>query len=97
MILERQRLHDRIGDDKLEPLRVVEQRVDARTHPVRAKVAAHPIAKHPGLADVQGVTRRVEEHVNARLLGQAGDLGLEITDGHAVHCAFQRRFCNLPV
>ncbi len=88
MVLERQRLHDRVGDDELEPLRFIEQRVDARTDAMGAEIAAHPVAKHAGFADVQRFAGGVLEDVDAGLLRETGDLGLEITDRHAIHCAF---------
>ena len=92
VILERQRLDHRIGDDELEPRRFVEQRVDARAHPLRPQVAADAVAQHPGLADVQRVPRLVEIEVDPRLLGQAGDPALEVLDRHGLHWAFLRAF-----
>ena len=86
MVLERQRLHDRVGDDDLEPLGLVQQGVDPRARAVGAEIAADAVAQHARLAHVQRVARVVEVQVDAGLLGKAGDLGLEITDRHALHC-----------
>jgi energy-coupling factor transporter ATP-binding protein EcfA2 len=97
VVLERQRLHHRVGDDDLEALGLVEQRVDARTGAVRAQVAADAVAEHPGLAHIERIAGVVVVDVDAGLLRQAGDLGLEITDWHAIHCPFWRVFCNLPL
>ncbi len=96
VVLEGQRLHHRIGDDELQTLGIVEEGVDARTHPVRAQIAPDTVPQDAGFADVERLASAVDEHVDAGLLGQAGDLGLEITDRHAVHCAFRRSFCNPP-
>jgi hypothetical protein len=90
MILERERLHDGVGDDELEALGLVEQRVVTRARAVSAKIAAYTVAKHAGLAHVERIAGAVVEHVDAGLLREAGDLGLEITDWHAIHCAFGR-------
>ncbi len=91
VVLERQRLDHRVGDDGLEPCRLVEERVDARAHALRAEVAAHPVPEHARLADVQGFTRLVRVDVDPGLFGKTGYLGLEITDWHALHCEFWRR------
>ena len=72
-------------------VRLVEQRVDARAHAVRAEIAADAVAQHARLADVQGFAGLVVIEVDPGLLRQTGDLGLEITDRHAVHCEFWRR------
>jgi hypothetical protein len=69
---------------------LVEERVDPGAGAVGAQVAPHPVPERPGLADVQGLPGPVREQVDAGLFRQAGDLGLEITDRHAVHCAFAR-------
>ena len=90
VVLERERLDHRVGDDDLEALRFVEQGVDARAHALRAEVAADAIAQHARLADVQRLARLVRVEVDARLLGKTGYLGLEITDRHALHCEFWR-------
>ncbi len=97
VVLERQRLHDRVGDDDLEALRLVEQRVDPRAGAVGAEVAADAVAQHARLADVERLAGVVEVHVDPGLLRKAGDLGLEITDWHAIHCAFWRGCRNLPL
>ncbi len=67
---------------------LVEQRVDARAHALRAEVAADAVAEHPRLADVQRVARLVVIEVDARLLRQPRDLALEITNRHGLHCEF---------
>ena len=86
VVLERQRLHHRVGDDHLQARDLVEQRVGPRAHAPGAEVAADAVAEGPGLADVQGVATLVEIQVDARLFGQARDLGLEIVDRHQLHC-----------
>ena len=91
VVLERQRFHDRVGDDDFEAVRLVEQRVDARAGAVGAEVAADAVAQHSRLADIERFVGVVEVDVDAGLLRQAGDLGLEITDWHAIHCAFWAR------
>jgi hypothetical protein len=90
VVLERQGLDDRVGDDDLEPGRLVEEGVDPGAGAVGAQVASDPVPERPRLADVQGLPRPVGEQVDAGLFRQAGDLGLEITNRHAVHCAFAR-------
>ena len=90
VILERERFHDRVGDDDLEALRFVEQGVDARAHALRAQVAPDAIAEDPRLADVQRFARLVVIEVDARLLRKTRYLGLEITNRHALHCEFWR-------
>ncbi len=91
VVLERQRFHDRVGDDDFEAVRLVEQRVDARAGAVGAEVAADAVAQHSRLADIERLVGVVEVDVDAGLLRKAGDLGLEITDWHAIHCAFWAR------
>jgi hypothetical protein len=88
VVLERERLDNRVGDDDLEPLGFVEQRVDPRADAVGAEIAPDPVPQHPCLADVQGVPVPVEIQVDSGLFRQPRYLGLEITDRHAVHCAF---------
>ena len=61
VVLERQRLHDRVGDNEGEPLGIVEQGVDARTDTVGAEIAADAVAQDPGLADVKRVAGGVLE------------------------------------
>ncbi len=97
VVLERQRLHHRVGDDDLEALGLVEQGIDARARAVRAQIAADAVAEHARLAHVERVAGGVVVDVDAGLLREAGDLGLEITDWHAIHCRFWRVFCNLPL
>ena len=67
------------------------------TRAVGAQIAAHAVAQHARLAHVERVAGVVVVDVDAGLLRQAGDLGLEITDWHAIHCPFWRVFCNLPL
>ena len=90
VVFERERLDHRVGDDDLQAVRFVEQRVDARAGPVGPQVAADAVPQHPGLSDVQSLPLPVVIQVNAGLFRQPGHLGLEITDRHAVHCAFWR-------
>ena len=97
VVLERQRLDDRVGDDELEPRGFVEQRVDARAHALRAEVAAHPVAQHLRLADVERVPAVVVIEVDARLLRQAGDPPLEVLNRHGLHCAFRQDVSNLQL
>ena len=82
VVLERQRLDDRVGDDHFEARRFIEQRVVARAHAVGAEVRARPIAQGPRLADVERLAFRVVVEVDARLLRQPGDLLLQILNGH---------------
>ena len=82
VVLERQGLHDRVGDDHLEPVGLVQQRVGLGVGPVGAEVAADAVPQRPRLADVDRLAGAVAVHVDARLLGQPGDLGLQIVDGH---------------
>ena len=56
MILEGQRLDHRVGDDELELRGLVEQRVDARAHALRAEIAADAVPQDLGLADVERVS-----------------------------------------
>ncbi len=90
VILEGERLDDRVGDDDLEALRFVQQRIDPRAHALRAEVAPHPVAQDARLSDVQRVARLVVIEVDARLLRKTRYLGLEIADRHALHCEFWR-------
>ena len=90
VIFERQRFDDRVGHDDFQPLRLVEQGVDAGAHALGAQVRAHAVAQDLGLADVQSLPTPVVIQVNAGLLRQAGDLGLEVTNRHALHCKFLR-------
>ena len=82
VVLERQRLDHRVGDDHFEAHRFIQQRVVARAHPVGAEVRARPIAQGPGLADVERLAFCVVVEVDARLLRQPGDLLFQILDGH---------------
>ena len=67
---------------------LVEQRVDARAHALRAQVAADPVAQDPRLADVQRLAGLVGIEVDPGLLGQAGDPALEVLNRHGLHWAF---------
>jgi hypothetical protein len=82
IVLERERLHYRVGDDHLNRRDVVEERVVPRAEPVRTEIAADAVAQRARLADVDGLPRRIRPQIHAGLLGQAADLFLEITDGH---------------
>ena len=86
VVLERQRLDDRIGDDNLKAHDLVEQRIGLRIAAVGAKVVPDPVAERPRLADVNGVAIRVEVQIHSRLLRQPGNLLLEILDGHTLLC-----------
>ena len=83
VVLERERLDHRVGDDHFEAHRFIQQRVVARAHPVGAEVRARPIAQGPGLADIQRLAFCVVVEVDARLLRQPGDLLFEILDCHS--------------
>ena len=96
VVLERERLDDRVGDDHLEPLppHPAARRCAGWCH--GAQIASDPVAQHPRLADVQRFPLPVRIQVDAGLFRQPGYLGLEITNRHAVHCAF-RRILNLSL
>ena len=97
VVLERQRLDDRVGDDDLEAGDLVEQRVGLRVRAVRAEIVAHAVAQRARLADVDGVAARVEVQIDSRLLRQPGDLLLEFVDGHTVLCRVSCRCLNPPL
>ena len=78
IVLERQRLNDRVGDDDFKADGFVEQRVVTRAHPVGAQVRARPIAQGPGLADVKRVAVCVVVEIDARLLWQPGNLLFQV-------------------
>ncbi len=82
VVLERQGLDDRVGDDDLEARGFVEQRVVARAEAVGAKVAADAIAQRSGLADVEGFSRGAGKQIDPGLMRQPAHLLLEIVDGH---------------
>ena len=65
---------------------LVEQRVGLGLDAVGAEIVADAVAQRPRLADVDRVARRVEVQIDPGLLGQPGDLLLEIVDGHTVLC-----------
>jgi hypothetical protein len=82
IVFECQRLHHRVGDNDLETGHVVEEGVMARAHAISAEVVAHPVAKGPCLADVNRLAARVTPQIHPGLLGQSGDLILEVVNGH---------------
>ena len=82
--LERQRLHDRVGDDDLDARDLVEQRIMPRTEAVGAKVAADAVAERARFPDVNRLARGVDPQVHAGLLRQAGQLILEVMNGHGL-------------
>ena len=84
IVLERERLDHRIGDDHLEPDDLVQQRVGLRIRAVGAQVVADPVAQGARLADVDRVAIRVEVQIHPGLLRQPGDLFLEFVDGHTI-------------
>jgi hypothetical protein len=52
---------------------------------VSPEIAADAVPEDPRLAHIERVPRVVVIEVDARLFRQARNLGLEITDRHAVH------------
>jgi hypothetical protein len=84
IVLERQRFHHRVGDDHLEGRDLVEQGIVTGAHAPGAQVASHPVAERAGLADVHGVAGPITPQIHARLLREAGDLLLEVLDGHGL-------------
>ena len=97
VVLERQRLDHRIGDDDLEADDLVEQRVGLGVDAVGAEIVPDPVAQRPRLADVDGLASRVEIQIDPGLLGQPGDLILEFADGHTVLCRVSCRCLNPPL
>ena len=57
VVLERQRLDDRVGDDDLEPGDLVEQRVGLGIDAVGAQIVADAVAQRTRLADVDRLAR----------------------------------------
>ncbi len=86
VILERQCLDQRVGDDDLEPRHLIEQGIGLRARAVGAQVAADPVAQRASPTDIQRVAGVVEVEVDPRLLRQPRDLSLEIANGHGLHC-----------
>ena len=84
IVLERQRLDYRVGDDELEADDIIEEGVGLRTRPVGPQVVADPVAERSGLTHVNGLASLVEVQVDPGLLWQPGYLLLEIADGHTV-------------
>ena len=97
VVLERQRLDDRVGDDDLEPGDLVEQRVGLRARAVGAQIVADAVAQRARLADVDRLARRVEVQIDPGLLGQPGDLILEFVDGHTLLCRVFSSCLNPPL
>jgi hypothetical protein len=83
VVLERQRLHHRVGHDDRDARNLVEQRVGLRAGAVGAEIAADPISEAAGLADVDGIPCRVRVEIHPRLLRQPRNLFLESVNGHA--------------
>ena len=84
VVLERERLDDRIGDDDLEPHDLVEQGVGLRIRAVRAQVVPHAVAQRPRFPDINRVSAHVKVQIHSRLLRQPRDLLLEFVDGHTL-------------
>ena len=84
VVLERERLHDRIGHDHLDRRDLVDQRFVTRAEPPCRKVAAHAVPQHARLADVDRLAGGVAPEVDAWLFGEPGDLILEVLNGHAL-------------
>ena len=82
VVLERQRLDHRVGDDDGEAGDVVQQRVGLGARPVGSEVAPDPVAQAPGLADIDGLPRLVGVEIHPWLLWQACDLVFQVVDGH---------------
>jgi hypothetical protein len=97
VVLERERLDDRVGDDHVKPYHLVQQRVGFRIAAVGAEIVAHAIAERARLADVNRVAIRVEVQIDARLLRQPRDLFLEFVDGHTLLWRVFERRLNPPL
>ncbi len=74
IVFERERLHDRVGDDDLDRRNLFQERIVPRTETGRRQVAAHTIPQRTRLADVDRLAGRVAPQIHARLLGQPRDL-----------------------
>ena len=88
VVLECERLDHRIGDDRFQPLRLVQKRIDSGADAVRPEVRSDAVPQHFRLTDVQSLAGPVEIQVNTRLFGQTADLPLEVLNRHAVDCGF---------
>ena len=97
VVLERQRLDHRVGDDDLEADDLVEERVGLGIDAVGAEIVADAVAQGARLADVNRVAIRVEVQIDPGLLGQPGDLLLEFVDGHTLLCRVSVRCLNPPL
>src|SRR5262249_41175944 len=86
VVLEREGLDDRVGDDDFQAGDLVEESVGLRISTVCTQVVSNAISQGTGLADIDGVAGRVEVQVDPRLLWQPCDLILEFPDGHTVLC-----------
>src|SRR5262249_10531888 len=84
VVLEGERLDDRVGDDELEPCHLIQKRIGLRVGAVGAEIIAHAIAERARFSDVNRVATRVEVQIYARLLRQPCNLLLEFVDGHTV-------------
>ncbi len=84
VVLERERLHDRIGDNHFQPRNVVEQRVVAGAETVRAEITPDAIAQRPGFTDVERLACRVRVEVHSRLVRQSLNLLLEVVNRHRI-------------
>ena len=82
MIFERQRLDDRVGDDDLEAIRLIQQGIGFRMYAACAEITPHAIAQRARLADINGLARLIRVYIHPGLLRQMRDLALEILDGH---------------
>jgi hypothetical protein len=50
----------------------------------RAEITANTVAQRPRLADVDRFSLLIREQIHPWLLGQVGDLALEVVDGHTL-------------
>jgi hypothetical protein len=82
VVLEGQRLHDRVGDDDGQAGDVVEERVGLGARSVGAQIAADAVAQAARLADVDRLAGSVGVEIHPRLLRQSRDLFLEVVDRH---------------
>ena len=84
VVLERQRLHHRIGDDDFERGDLGQQRVVPRAGAPGPQVTADAIPQGSGLSDVDRLPARISPQVDAGLFRQTRDLVSEILDGHGL-------------
>ena len=82
VVFEGERLHDRVGDDDVEPRHLVEERIGLRIAAVGAEIVTDAVAQRPRLPDVNRVAGGVEVQIDAGLLRQPGNLLLEFVDAH---------------